>query len=208
MPLKITKIKEPEFTTRARDPDKILRELWRRFSMKDGEKVLEELANLAPGECERFWSRWGWLFFYKESDVALLAVRDEVRQVWWFRPMAERIIGNWLAWQPPPDTVWLPRLMVDADKKWLGPNPANLRSLLAFSVVEYGPRLARCENPDCSRPYYLRSRKNQRFCGVPDCVIVGQRQYKRAWWAKHGKEWRRRRRRRKQRKPRKQGRAG
>jgi len=41
-----------------------------------------------------------------------------------------------------------------------------------------------CPNPDCPAPYFLASKKGQKFCS-PECAKPSQRESKRRWWAEN-----------------------
>lgn len=46
-----------------------------------------------------------------------------------------------------------------------------------------------CSNPDCLAPYFFARRPRQRFCSTT-CAMPAQREYKRIWWNKYGRQWR------------------
>jgi len=92
-------------------------------------------------------------------------------------------------WQTP-ETLWQPTpkgplAKVSAKTTW-----QYLCLALSFEKLE---SLGRCENPECTTPYFIASRKGRMFCSE-DCAhrIAGRR-----WWSEHGNEWRQRRARRK-----------
>lgn len=47
-----------------------------------------------------------------------------------------------------------------------------------------------CANPDCSAPYFIADKVNQRYCSDA-CAKVFQQEWKRRWWTEHGDTWRR-----------------
>ena len=47
----------------------------------------------------------------------------------------------------------------------------------------------RCQNPDCPAPYFLATRRAQKYC-TEKCAGYGQKEAKKRWWAKQGREWR------------------
>jgi hypothetical protein len=56
-----------------------------------------------------------------------------------------------------------------------------------FSLIE---KMAVCDNPECCTPYFITSRRGQRFCSEK-CSGEGDREAKKKWWREHGEEWRR-----------------
>jgi len=70
--------------------------------------------------------------------------------------------------------------------------PTVLEALL-YHVRRNTRRLLRCANPDCPAPYFLSSKKGQKYCS-PECARPAQLESKRRWWSdyraqlKEGKE--------------------
>jgi hypothetical protein len=56
-----------------------------------------------------------------------------------------------------------------------------------------GTRPAVCANANCPGPYFFARRRSQKYCSE-DCALPAQRQFKREWWAKNGRQWRSQRR--------------
>lgn len=46
-----------------------------------------------------------------------------------------------------------------------------------------------CGSPYCKAPFFFAQRRNQKYCSDL-CAKHSQREFKRQWWAEHGKEWR------------------
>lgn len=46
-----------------------------------------------------------------------------------------------------------------------------------------------CANPDCDAKFFIAERRTQRYC-AEKCAGHFQRQWKRNWWHKDGKDWR------------------
>ena len=54
-------------------------------------------------------------------------------------------------------------------------------------------RTRRCKNPSCkAMPFFFARKKGQEYCSDA-CAAEAQREYKRKWWAEHGKQWRKER---------------
>ena len=53
-------------------------------------------------------------------------------------------------------------------------------------------RVRVCKRPACFHPYFTAGHLRQRFC-CDKCAEEGQREWKRAWWKKHGSAWREKR---------------
>jgi hypothetical protein len=146
-------------------------------------------------DAQTFWRRWG--FFARESSRTLWKWCGELRQVWEGSPFADDIINGWLTAQPSTFDSLARRRWIVGPGRGVLPNSTVLPLVLALSVAELGPRLGICANPECALRYFIRSKAGQRFCGGPECAVIAQREFKRRWWAEHGKEWRKRRERQK-----------
>jgi len=80
----------------------------------------------------------------------------------------------------------------------------NLWTLICYLFLRHfaANKTAFCVNPDCISPYFLKRRRDQRFCELGPCTRYAQREYTRKWWhlkgktrraKKHGKSPRRKR---------------
>lgn len=187
--------KENSLGRAAVEEPKQLRKLFlaahaRYWAQKRTETLLD-LANL-PNNCsERFWKRFRLQYRQSDSDSPLLDYRDRLRKIWsgdhsaagdalnfWVR---QATLYNRQSW-----------LLSSGEFYWVTPNHHILPLSLAIGVSELLPKMAVCANPECSQPYFLKGRKNQRFCDRPTCAAYGQRQHKKKWWSEHGDEWRER----------------
>jgi hypothetical protein len=54
---------------------------------------------------------------------------------------------------------------------------------------DLGARAKVCANPHCDTRFFIAKRKSQRYCDEK-CSGVKQRDAKRSWWERHGKQWR------------------
>ena len=66
----------------------------------------------------------------------------------------------------------------------------NLRSLICvlFLLDRAAGKTAVCANPECPAPYFLRKRKDQKFCERGQCTVYAQRGYALGWWQRKGYE--------------------
>lgn len=66
----------------------------------------------------------------------------------------------------------------------------NLWSLICtlFLLDRASGKTGVCANPDCPAPYFLRKRKDQKFCERGGCTDYAQRQYALKWWHTHRAE--------------------
>ena len=46
-------------------------------------------------------------------------------------------------------------------------------------------KTALCANPECSAPFFVKSRKTQKICELGECVIWAQRKHALKWWHDH-----------------------
>lgn len=155
-------------------------------------EILLDLVHLEDGGTGLFWKRH-WYFRRRPSDNNLDKYRQLLHQFWsGDRALLSALLGE---------------LLFDAANKntapWLveGPNPEACQIVpdyrifalsLAFAVNNFRGRFGVCHNPEC-KDYFIRSRKTQKFCDRPNCLLYGQREYKKIWWRTEGVEWRRNR---------------
>lgn len=68
----------------------------------------------------------------------------------------------------------------------------SLRSLICilFLLDRAEGKTAVCANPECPAPYFLRKRKDQKFCERGQCTVYAQRLYALGWWKRKGYELR------------------
>jgi hypothetical protein len=56
-----------------------------------------------------------------------------------------------------------------------------------YRAYEIAPKMRRCGNPKCQRPFFIARRRSDRFCSKA-CGLPSKRQSKLKWWEKHKKE--------------------
>lgn len=66
------------------------------------------------------------------------------------------------------------------------PQPTVLEALLYY-LRRNAQRLLRCPNPDCPAPYFLSTKKGQKYCSTA-CARPAQLESKRRWWSEHRKK--------------------
>lgn len=82
--------------------------------------------------------------------------------------------------------------VVKATVKWsrrgfqLELQPDDLWRALSLAFIGFSDRMRKCQNPTCDAPYFLATRKDQRYCSEKCARLVANR----TWWDKHGKDWR------------------
>jgi len=64
--------------------------------------------------------------------------------------------------------------------------PDDLLGALWLAFVGHSGRTRKCENPTCLAPYFLASRRDQKFCNERCSRLVANRK----WWAEKGVDWR------------------
>jgi hypothetical protein len=153
-------------------------------------EILLDLANLPDDSCASFRRQFRILDVSVTKDnPAILQFRDQLRRFW-------------SANDPDGDALhfWVNKARVDHKQTWVvsvwadgshtvHPNYHILSLSLAIAASEWRSKMAICGNPECPQPYFLKGRKNQRFCDRPACSAYGQRQHKKKWWSEHGEEW-------------------
>jgi hypothetical protein len=65
-------------------------------------------------------------------------------------------------------------------------------TIVLLQAIHMADRMRVCGNSECPAPYFVASRRSQKYC-TEVCAKPAQRAHKRAWWKEHGDEWRNRR---------------
>jgi hypothetical protein len=210
-------MKKPEVQTRKeeqvrQDLAAVKRTLLRKSHLEFGRDVLLDLANLGDRDCQQFRQRWQVFLApapLEQDGGRILAWRDKLRKVWsavsvFCQTAPQRsedqmcaILGNevgvildsWMEEVPYDSNQWhMPLWIIHRD--FMEPNPGRLGFVLALTIRDLWSKLGHCPNPECPHPYFIKGRKNQRFCDRPACAAHGQREHKRKWWKERGEEWR------------------
>ena len=83
-------------------------------------------------------------------------------------------------------------LVVKARVKWsrrgfqLELQPDDLWRALSLAFIGFSDRTRKCQNPTCVAPYFLATRRDQRYCSEKCARLVANR----TWWDNHGQQWR------------------
>jgi hypothetical protein len=189
-----------------------------RINSREAYRFLKELINLrhAPEAIRRFEIRFGAILSdrlktgERSSPLALadgsnvmvptIQLRDALRMVW--RAPDQRT-KDWaiirmidavvIEEASPRYHSGFPILNGDNDRLIALPTPTLLEQILTY-LRKQAHRTTICSCPGCPAPYFLAGRRSQKFCSDA-CSLPSQREFKRSWWAKHGKTWRRQKRR-------------
>jgi len=180
---------------------------------RDAPTLLREVANLREDGITRFKKLSP--FFERYNGQELLLLRDELRALW-TRDMAMSVTVR-IAWKEYSERLkadrerepekfgtatlqeficnrWLDRahggivVVWEGRKREIQPDPYELPALLAYCSLLNGDRLRVCRNRDCLAPYFVVSRRDQRYCSA-ECAAPFKRAAKRRSWHKHKQTW-------------------
>src|SRR5262245_22800588 len=165
------------------------------------ESLLEELANLQDDGIGRFRScvemasapmskkrtrprspRKAPGFPY-EQDAFLINCRDELRKAWLGSVEEKQQFVDDLLYhsvQKYGIAVFIAPITVGR----LTANAQHFLSQLAVAVLENWQDFAKCANPECAAPYFLRPRRSHRYCGRDACSTYAKQKYALDYW--HG----------------------
>jgi hypothetical protein len=174
------------------------------------ERLIEDFANSAPtpDAMVRFTKRYGVLHRDDvdyvdtgageriETDDFLIhaeqwsLTQKRFRSEWeTVKPDEERAenLSSQIAPQVPAGRVV--RAFVKPSKKGfhLELQPDDLQGALWLAFIAFSDKARKCQNPKCDAPYFLASRRDQKFCTERCSRLVANRR----WWDKNGPEWRR-----------------
>jgi hypothetical protein len=60
--------------------------------------------------------------------------------------------------------------------------------VILLEAIHSADSMRICGNIECPAPYFIASRRSQKFCSDA-CALPAQREYKRRWWNEHGAAW-------------------
>jgi hypothetical protein len=132
--------------------------------------------------------------------------RDELRILWHPAPLEGipegipddeyKAYQKWLEKRPnaePGEMIcnrWLGRSEVgllavwEKDRRELRPSAEELPAMLVYGCLLFADRLCYCENPKCSVPWFIGSRRDQHYCSS-DCAWPAKKAAKRKWWKRN-----------------------
>jgi hypothetical protein len=64
--------------------------------------------------------------------------------------------------------------------------PDDLLGALWLAFLGFSDRTRKCLNPTCATPYFIATRRDQKFCNEKCARLVANRE----WWLKKGAQWR------------------
>jgi hypothetical protein len=67
--------------------------------------------------------------------------------------------------------------------------PPSQTELLLLEFVKLAEYTRYCGNPDCTSPYFIASKRSQKYC-TTDCASCAQREFKLKWWREKGSKQR------------------
>lgn len=149
--------------------------------------VLLALANLREDGCSYFRRK---LYFPNDpmlqDDRMLLKYRDQLRLLWNREPNWQGVLDGWLELcRANQIRTWVVSAWADGTYS-VEPSDMFFPLSLAIAAGEWMAKMMVCGNPDCPAPYFLKTRKTQRFCERGPCVAYGQRQHALNWWNRVG----------------------
>jgi hypothetical protein len=94
-------------------------------------------------------------------------------------PLEGFICEHWLGLEK---NSWL--VVWRSGEKQIRANPRSLPAVLAWACVFHANHLFICRNIDCPAPYFIASRRDQKFC-TEECASPAKKAAKLRWWHKN-----------------------
>jgi hypothetical protein len=122
--------------------------------------------------------------YVRREEVRILHLRNLLRDVWRNDREADGKLSELLGLVKRIDGA----VGVSADwrRGSLVFHPQNAFESACYTILEKSALAKVCGNPDCPAPYFVAGRAIQRYCS-PDCLKPFQKQWKRTWWEREGK---------------------
>ncbi len=113
---------------------------------------------------------------HRHRDWFLFKARDHWREVLLRRFMIE---GSQLA-----QTLDRQEFMTKVKAGMFGPPEVTPIEAALYHLQRIGDLARHCLNSDCPAPYFIATKRWQRYCS-PECAVPAQREAKRKWWAEN-----------------------
>jgi hypothetical protein len=122
---------------------------------------------------------------WPEADKQLLAMGQLMRSLC-FGLVPD---ADWKAQQVLFPADGLQRASVDWKYRKIVYTPQTTVERVLYFLLQNADRVKRCANMECTRPFFIATQPNERYCSDA-CAQNVQRLAKAAWWKESGKEWR------------------
>lgn len=171
------------------------------------------LVDFANERFPYFVKKWQWRrgMAWLGGEEEFKRAQDLVRAVWRGGEGGAMVVTTELGLAVPPDwnidgalsradeepnPLQRSHIYADWDKGTLQLILMDLNEHVWMALLQESRHLAICKNSElggtpggeCSTPYFLKYRPQQEFCSE-ECAKPRQRETKRRWWDKHGKQW-------------------
>jgi hypothetical protein len=154
--------------------------------------IFLKAPNLTEQEREKLASQ-KWEIAVTEADVqTALSMQTLLREAWKGDALAVEQIQFGISHHPLQEVFGPPRLTVAPSAKGMILYAKDLWSFVRVTfLVDSERRLTKfCGNPECPMPYFIASRKDQKYCERGACTTYAQRKYALGWWERKGYELR------------------
>lgn len=158
-----------------------------RYHARRRKEILLALANMRDDGCAHFRRK---LYFPNDpilkDSKTIWEYRNQLRKLWRREPDWNIFLHHWVCiCRERHLPTWVVPGWADGTQS-VEPNFMVFPLALAIAAGEWMPKMVVCANPECPSPYFLKSRKTQRFCDRPACIACGQREHKLNWWRRVG----------------------
>ena len=119
----------------------------------------------------------------------LLPLRETVRAIWRAPDIRTKQWGVFrisqdFFLQGDPSLSHVP--LANTADLYLQLKPPRPTERLLLEIIRWSELTCCCSNPDCVTPYFIASRRGQKYC-TAECSKPAQREFKRKWWAEKGR---------------------
>jgi hypothetical protein len=81
------------------------------------------------------------------------------------------------------------KLGIDWKSRKITYTPSTILQKVLYFLIQHVDRAKRCANMECTRPLFIATKPNERYCSQA-CSDNAQRLAKINWWKENGAEWR------------------
>jgi len=125
---------------------------------------------------------------FDQHIADILAVQRALRRSWLYATGHQSMSPSWWAGYGGPDPFHV-HIFQEGNHSKIELETRDLTTFIHHLFLRdcAAGKLGVCGNPDCPAPYFLKRRRNQKYCERGSCTAYAQRQYSLKSWRRRGK---------------------
>jgi hypothetical protein len=126
------------------------------------------------------WARKSWLMPLRDTLRAIWRAPDVKTKEWGLFRISQDFFSRG-------DPNMIQRPTSNGTDFLLSWEPPTRTEQFLLELMRWADLLKYCGNPDCTMPYFIATRRSQKYCSEL-CSQPAQREFKRRWWVQKGRQ--------------------